>query len=44
MPGIEAPEKGSAGREKWKAAEELWQEDGNAPGGRPSAEGMRYIQ
>ncbi len=32
MPAIEAPEKGSAGREKWKAAEELWQEDGNASG------------
>src|SRR5258708_34994607 len=29
--GIEAPEKGSAGRRKWKAAEELWQEHGNAP-------------
>src|SRR5882672_12507432 len=31
MPGIEAPEKGSAGRRKWKAAEELWQENGSAP-------------
>jgi len=29
--GIEAHEKGSAGRRKWKAAEELWQEDDNAP-------------
>src|SRR6266849_8866733 len=44
VPGIEAPEKGPAGREKWKAAEELWREDGNAPGGRPGGEGMRYIQ
>jgi len=25
LAGIEAPEKGSAGRRKWKAAEELWQ-------------------
>ena len=32
MSGIEAPEKGPAGRERWKAAEELWREDGNAPG------------
>jgi len=32
VPGIEAPEKGSAGPGKWKDAEELWQEDGNAPG------------
>src|SRR6266849_27976 len=38
------PASGRARREKWKAAEELWREDGNAPGGRPSAEGMRYIQ
>jgi hypothetical protein len=29
--GIEAPEKGSAGRGEWKAAEELWQEDGKVP-------------
>jgi hypothetical protein len=34
LPGIEAPEKGSAGRAKWKAAEELWQEDGSALGAR----------
>jgi hypothetical protein len=44
MPGIETPEKGSAGREKWKSAEELWREDGNAREFRPGGEGMRYIQ
>src|SRR5438477_13007746 len=41
---IEAPEKGFAGRRRWKAAEELWQEDGNAPSEGPRGEGMRYIQ
>jgi hypothetical protein len=41
---IEAPEQGCAGREKWKAAEELWQEDGNAPGsGRAEKECVIFI-
>src|SRR5258708_36449873 len=43
LPGIEAPEKGSGGRAKWKAAEELWQEDGSASGVGARREGMRYI-
>jgi two-component system OmpR family response regulator len=42
--GIEPPEKGSSGREKWKAAEELWQEDGSVLTRGRAEEGMRYIQ